>query len=120
MHQVAKQPLSLASYRAPGIEPPTTTQEASDGPSSPGSSSKKLPTSAAIRKAMYAERDRSRSMDPGFLDFTSERDEDEEEEDQEDEATKSDGGGEKGRKQAFKILQARSEVPTESMWRSLA
>lgn len=122
MHQVAKQPLSLSSYRAPGIEPPSasSTQEASDGPSSPGSSGKKTPSSAAIRKAMYAERDRSRAMDPGFLDFTSEKDEDEEVESQEDESTKSDDPGGKGRKHARKILQARSEIPTESMWRSLA
>ena len=75
--------------------------------------------STALRKAAYAERDRSRSFDPGALDF--------------EEIDEEDGGsddnvstvsppeiGERGRKRALKILQARSELPEAGMWRSLA
>jgi len=70
--------------------------------------------SAVLRKAAYAERDRARSMDPGALDFEAGDD---------DEVSDSDDGteaGNRGRRYALKILQARSELPSEGMWRSLA
>ena len=72
-------------------------------------------TSASYRKASYAARDRSRSLDPGTLDFESGGD---------DEGIDGDdseaGSLSRGRRRALKILQARSELPDEGMWRSLA
>ncbi|KAA1466459.1 hypothetical protein DENSPDRAFT_925878 [Dentipellis sp. KUC8613] len=68
-------------------------------------------TSAAIRKATYAERDRGRSLDPGALDFAT---------DDDDEKSDTEQGPGRGRNHALKILQARSELPPEGMWRSLA
>ena len=70
---------------------------------------------------MYAERDRSRTLDPGPLDFVSANDEEEENGDDEPELVTSDASsGERGRIAAFKILKARSEIPDSGMWRSLA
>ncbi|TFY72895.1 hypothetical protein EVG20_g85 [Dentipellis fragilis] len=68
-------------------------------------------SSAAIRKAAYAERDRGRSLDPGALDFAT---------DDDDEKSDNEEGPGRGRNHALKILQARSELPPEGMWRSLA
>ena len=63
-------------------------------------------------------------MDPGALDFATveEEDEDDVEDESEPDPAKpeSHDAGEKGRKRALKILQARSELPEEGMWRSLA
>ena len=73
-------------------------------------------SATAIRKAVYAERDRTRSIDPGpTLDF-SEQEENEEEEDIHEEVC--DGG--RGRRHALSILQARSVIPEAGMWRSMA
>lgn len=113
-----REPLSLASYKAPN----TITEEPQDpaaSASAPAHAQKPL-SSAAIRKATYLERDRSRSMDPGTLDFPSEEEEEDtggESDVVENETVQS---GERGRKKALKILQARSELPEEGMWRSLA
>ncbi|KAI0068688.1 hypothetical protein BV25DRAFT_1986271 [Artomyces pyxidatus] len=71
-------------------------------------------SSVALRKAAYADRDRERSMDPGALDF--EAGEDDEDDDKDDETEV----GSRGRRNALKILKARSELPAEGMWRSLA
>jgi hypothetical protein len=72
-------------------------------------------TSASYRKASYAARDRSRSLDPGTLDFESGGD------DESIDADDSESGSlSRGRRRALKILQARSELPAEGMWRSLA
>ena len=72
-------------------------------------------TSTSYRKASYAARDRSRSLDPGALDFEFSGD---------DEGIDIDDGDagslSRGRRRALKILQARSELPDEGMWRSLA
>ncbi|KAH9062672.1 hypothetical protein EDB87DRAFT_1605216, partial [Lactarius vividus] len=79
--------------------------------------SKAIPTStsAGYRKASYAARDRSRSLDPGALDFETIG---------EDESIDGDDGDpgslSRGRRRALKILQARSTLPAEGMWRSLA
>ncbi|KAH8106021.1 hypothetical protein BXZ70DRAFT_410512 [Cristinia sonorae] len=70
----------------------------------------------AIKRATYAERDRARSVDPGTLDFTADEDEDDDDLDDTDAAVE----GGKGRLRALKILEKRSEVPAEGMWRSLA
>ncbi|TFK55461.1 hypothetical protein OE88DRAFT_1651775 [Heliocybe sulcata] len=77
---------------------------------------KRSDTSAALRKASYAERDRMRERDPGALDFTTEDVGEEEDSDPENVA----GPGSLGRQRALKILEARSKVPSASMWRSLA
>jgi len=74
--------------------------------------------STALRKAAYAERDRSRSFDPGALDFQAEMDDDDFNDDTY--TTTPQEVGERGRKRALKILQARSELPEAGMWRSLA
>jgi hypothetical protein len=97
------QVLSLASYR-----PQVSIPEQPMVNTAPNVST------TALRKAAYAERDRSRSVDPGALDF-----EEEEEKDRcvGDDATDA---GDRGRNRALKILQAGSEVPEAGMWRSLA
>ncbi|KAI0307139.1 hypothetical protein B0F90DRAFT_1813941 [Multifurca ochricompacta] len=79
-------------------------------------------TSASYRRASYAARDRSRSLDPGALDFeTGALDF---EIDGDDESMDGDDGDvsslSRGRRRALRILQARSELPAEGMWRSLA
>ena len=54
-------------------------------------------------------------MDPGALDFDSGGD------DEGIDADDGDAGSlSRGRRRALKILQARSELPDEGMWRSLA
>lgn len=97
-----KKPLSLASYRPDVV--------IAEQPRRPRSSS------AAIRRAVYAERDQRRSLDPGALDFPL----DDEDEDDDDVSTAPSESGDRGRKRALKILQARSSVPEAGMWRSLA
>ncbi|KDR84066.1 hypothetical protein GALMADRAFT_151088 [Galerina marginata CBS 339.88] len=111
-----KEQLTLASYRSPAAIP-----EQPSVPPSPGGTGRAL-SSSAIRRAAYAERDRNRSMDPGALDFATEEDEDEEESEGEVEQANAEtpDAGEKARKHALRILQARSELPGEGMWRSLA
>jgi len=112
-----RESLTLASYR-----PPTVPEEPSSPSPAPPSSNKPF-SSAAIRKAAYLERDRNRSMDPGALDFAMEEDEEEEDSEGTEPALRkgeASNAGEKGRKHALKILQARSELPADGMWRSLA
>lgn len=70
-------------------------------------------SSTALRKAAYAERDRSRLIDPGALDFIL--DEDEGDQDEVDP-----GVGSTARQRALKILEARDRLPADGMWRSLA
>ncbi|KAH0587951.1 hypothetical protein J132_00320 [Termitomyces sp. J132] len=109
-----REELTLASYQ------PTTL--ASQAHTTSPTNHKKQ-SSAAIRKAVYAERDRFRTLDPGPLDFASVNDRDEEEQDEDDEpklATADASLGGRGRIAAFKILKARSEIPDSGMWRSLA
>jgi len=125
--------LNLASY-AGKIAP-------SDRPSKKGSAlppaasenaAVRQPVSAdTYRRAAYAERDLTRSMDPGALDFDTEADDDRDGDGTD--GSNSDGEdvqdfrvadvhvpGKRGRERALKILQARSELPEEGMWRSLA
>ena len=78
----------------------------------------KMLSSTSIRKAKYAERDRSRSMDPGALDFAAGEEDDIEEEVEMDRMKFE--SGERARRQALRILKARSELPEAGMWRSLA
>ncbi|KAI0700789.1 hypothetical protein BC835DRAFT_1518032 [Cytidiella melzeri] len=75
-------------------------------------------TAAAMRRASYAERDRNRSLDPGALDFTA--DEDELDEEDEEMSKPEAEVGARSLQRALKILQKRSEMPGDGMWRSLA
>jgi hypothetical protein len=60
-------------------------------------------------------------MDPGALDFTAEDDEDEMDDSDGDSLSHgTPSAGQRGRKRALKILQLRSRLPEEGMWRSLA
>jgi hypothetical protein len=108
-----KPPLSLASYQP-------------DAPISNRSElvSPRLSSTATLRKAAYAERDRTRSMDPGTLDFDfgagTDDDDDDGESDGEIAKAATIDTGERGRKLALRILQARSSLPAPGMWRSLA
>lgn len=103
-------PLSLASYVGQDIQPQQAVSTLSTVLNG------KKHSSTAFRKAAYMEKDRTRSIDPGPLDFVLEE---EEAEDEEDVASANDEG-ERARKQALRILEARSELPEEGMWRSLA
>ncbi|GJJ07407.1 hypothetical protein Clacol_001609 [Clathrus columnatus] len=70
-------------------------------------------SSTAMRKAVYADRDLSRSVDPGpTLNMDEEIDEESPENPIDDQ--------DRGRRHALSILQARSTVPEAGMWRSLA
>ncbi|KAG6850623.1 hypothetical protein H0H93_010815 [Arthromyces matolae] len=108
--------LSLASYQPTAL---TTQISTAQLPTS------KKRSSSAMRMAVYAERDRSRTLDPGPLDFATAPDDDEGE-DEEAEGPSGSGTtelsaeGERSRRAAFKILKARSEIPDSGMWRSLA
>ena len=76
----------------------------------------RLNSATAIRRAMYAERDRARSIDPGpTLDF----DEQDELEDEDEYGSQNIGDGERARHHALSILQARSVIPEAGMWRSM-
>ncbi|KAK2465944.1 hypothetical protein APHAL10511_001585 [Amanita phalloides] len=109
-----KSPLSLASYQP---KAPFADQSGAIV----AHLTPRHPSTAALRRASYAERDRRRAMDPGALDFATEDDE---------EASPSSNDeaepiipadlGTRSRKQALKILQKRSAIPEEGMWRSLA
>ncbi|KAF8138844.1 hypothetical protein EV363DRAFT_1314955 [Boletus edulis] len=111
-----KEPLSLASYQ------PKTSLSDRAGMIVPAFPDGRRHTpSATLRRASYAERDRSRSIDPGALDFIAgdgEEAEDEESDVEPDNANLADEG--RGRQRAFKILQARSKIPEAGMWMSLA
>lgn len=72
-------------------------------------------SSVAARKAVYAERDRLRDIDPGALEFIDDLDDDDEDDVEADTEV-----GSVGRRRALKILKARDELPEAGMWRSLA
>lgn len=105
-------PLSLASYV--GQDAHSEIAE----PIAPSTVNGKKPSSSSIRKAVYLEKDRARAIDPGPLDAVVE--DEEVDDDEDDDLTDSQDEGEKARVQASRILQARSELPEEGMWRSLA
>ncbi|KAH9482352.1 hypothetical protein JR316_0004450 [Psilocybe cubensis] len=117
MRPKQKEPLSLASYIVPSAMP----NKALASVPSFSVNSKQL-SAAAIRDLAYAERDRNRGQDPGpALDFTIPEDDEDEDDDDGDEAGPvSSEVGQKARKHALKIIQARNAIPEEGMWRSLA
>ena len=61
-------------------------------------------TSSSLRRASYAERDRTRPVDPGALDFAADDDYD-------DDVDSDPETGGKARQRALKILKARNEMP---------
>lgn len=63
-------------------------------------------SSVAARKAVYAERDRLRDIDPGALEFIDDLDDDDEDDVEADTEV-----GSVGRRRALKILKARDELP---------
>ncbi|KAH7931149.1 hypothetical protein BV22DRAFT_1052884 [Leucogyrophana mollusca] len=106
-----REPLSLASY-----QPKTSLSDRVGAlvPPLPGAGGR-YATSASLRRASYAERDRSRLMDPGALDFAI-QDEDEDGDESEDELSEVHAQDEgRGRQRAFKILEARSKIPAEGI-----
>ena len=105
-----REPLSLASY-----QPKSSLPERGEMPSP--HTDGRHGTPATLRRASYADRDRGRDLDPGPLDFAAEN-VDEEESDDDDEEQGPDET--RGRHRALKILEARSKIPSEGMWRSLA
>jgi hypothetical protein len=111
-----KEELTLASYQAEAVSFAYFGAQLSAP-----RAHKKVTSSTALRKAAYAERDRTRSMDPGALDFAAGDDEDEmDDSDGESPSHGSPSAGQRARKRALKILQLRSRLPEEGMWRSLA
>jgi len=89
----------------------------SDRPEVPVPTFPNRATSEASGKASYTERDRSRDVDPGPMNFAASSVVDGQDE-------SDDGPGKlvegRGRQHALRILQARSELPEAGMWRSLA
>ncbi|KZV76119.1 hypothetical protein PENSPDRAFT_646663 [Peniophora sp. CONT] len=75
------------------------------------------------RREAYDERDRARGMDPGALDFVLGNDPLNADVDADSDLEGGVGEGReasRGRQNALRILKARSELPSEGMWRSLA
>lgn len=98
--------LTVASYQPSAALPPTS------GGSMPAGSSK------SMRRAIYAERDRDRSIDAGPLAYVAEEDGDDElPELPEDRRTEQ---ADRSKQNALKILQRQAEIPHAGMWRSLA
>jgi hypothetical protein len=112
-----KPTLSLASYRPENAMPEHDEAEESSQPRA---------SSSRIRRALYAERDSARNLDPGALDFAVDEVEEEDGDSINDEDT---GNGDlissstvddKSKRKARKIIEARDSLPAEGMWRSLA
>lgn len=108
---------SLAGVERPAYQPKTSLADR-PGVLVPALHNAGVPSSAAVRRAAYAERDLRRSMDPGALDFAAADDDDEPGTPGEGDGQDATGG--RGRQRALRILQARSEIPDAGMWRSLA
>jgi hypothetical protein len=86
-----------------------------NGPAEQPGSKPEASTSTSHRKASYAAHDRIHSLDPGVNYFEADGDNESGDDGDNDGGTLS-----RGRRRALKILQARSELPDEGMWRSLA
>lgn len=109
-----REALSLASYQPQHAMP----SEDNDVDLKPNG---KPRSSTAIRKALYAERDRSRSIDPGpLMDMLTEEDEDDAENEEESAKIEALLSTTRGRRHALKILQSANQLPEAGMWRSLA
>jgi len=105
-----REPLSLASY-LPKSSLPEWREVAPPSPDTDGSA-------ATFRRASYADRDQSRHLDPGPHDFMAESGDEGESNEESGPIGVLDEA--RGRLRALKILEARSRIPVEGMWRSLA
>lgn len=78
-------------------------------------------SAVANRREAYAERDRTRSLDPGILEFIPDSDGGEEgsQSDQSDEDLNQVPLS-RSQRSALKIIKAADSLPAEGMWRSLA
>jgi len=94
--------------------PATATATVTIGPGRPASKS----ISSVARERTYAVRDIQQSKDPGES-LTVPEEEDDEDEDRSQEHD-LDHIPERSRRNAYRILQRQSDVPDETMWRSLA
>ncbi|KAH0840227.1 hypothetical protein J3R83DRAFT_1231 [Lanmaoa asiatica] len=111
-----REPLSLASY-----QPKTSLSDRAGTIVPTFPDGQRHTSSATLRRASYARRDRSRAIDPGTLDFIAGDGEDAEEDESDEEPSKANVADEgRGRQRAFKILEARSKIPAAGMWMSLA
>ncbi|EPT03617.1 hypothetical protein FOMPIDRAFT_1035253 [Fomitopsis schrenkii] len=72
-------------------------------------------SSSAVRRQVYAQRDRSRQIDPGAFELDDAVDEEEQDDREPDPQV-----GSLAAKRALQILEAADGVPSEGMWRSLA
>ncbi|KAH9938335.1 uncharacterized protein B0H18DRAFT_966708 [Fomitopsis serialis] len=72
-------------------------------------------SSSAVRRQVYAERDRNRQIDPGAFELDDVADDEEE-----DDTRPNPPVGSLAEKRALQILEAADGVPSEGMWRSLA
>ncbi|KAH7887398.1 hypothetical protein F5I97DRAFT_1941864 [Phlebopus sp. FC_14] len=107
-----REPLSLASY-----QPKSSLQERAGSTTRSQQAAGRHASSASLRRASYAERDRSRLMDPGALDFATEDDENGDESENEEEPGKADLLDEgRGRQRALKILEAQRKVPAAGIY----
>jgi len=102
-------PLSLASYVGQDTIPETPELVA------PTVNGKKQSVNSS-RKAAHLDKDLARAIDSGPLDSVMEDDDVE----VDDVIPDGQSEGEKARLQALRILQIRSKLPEEGMWRSLA
>ena len=111
-----KETLSLASYQPKA----SLSDRLVPAPPARSKFGSRQVTSAALRKAAYAQRDLHRYADPGPLDFAADDDDEDDDEDEEEATLATTDKGGRARQHALKILQVRSEVPASGMWRSLA
>ena len=110
----------LRAQKATGLPSMQPKSLQTDRPKSPPALDKG--SSAALRRASYAERDRYRHIDPGALDFVLGNDDlnGDGDADSDLEGSEEERAASRGRLNALRILKARSELPSEGMWRSLA
>ena len=88
---------------------PKGAQPQGDRPENPAAIDKA--SAAALRRASYAARDRSRAIDPGALDFAAE--DDEEGEEDEEKLDAEDVEGPKSRRIALTIIHKRDSLPPD-------
>ena len=118
-----REALSLASYQPQNAMPQAAEDKA---PASAGHGK----SATANRKAMYAERDRTRAVDPGTLDLLDDDEDDEDEDDtssdddlwnpEEQRKIKALLSTSRGQRKALKIIRRANKLPEAGMWRSLA
>ena len=81
-------------------------------------------SAVANRLKAYSERDRKRAFDPGYMDFIGGDMEDDLNIGEDEMSSEANSEGEvsksRSREHALQILKARSRMPAEGIWRSLA